>query len=303
MSSADKDAQASAVAAALAQRSLLTDTSHILRSRSVLQVAGDLSGLFEISIGGAPRDGERGRFISLLTEDGYLDADLYIIPHGDEVLIDVHTDLANDVAERLASLDGVTGVDPSAKDRWRVFGELPDQKGAETPFETIRYTDSRRRELGARVLREAIEPEGFDWRHERKWAGHAMRLGLLPDHLSTMGREITPQEAGYHKLVIEADSEDAAGLGRRILPVRIDPTDFSVPVMTGAPLVTDGREIGTMLDHEGVCGIGLIDIEPWREALAVEARITCLDEPVLLSWPTWLSAESEGRRGPAGDLI
>ncbi len=303
MGVSEEDIQASAKMTALRPRSLSGDTAHHFRTRTVLQVTGDLSGLADITMGSPPGQGEGGRFVSLLTESGRLDADLYIAPYEDGVLIDVHAGLADAVADRLAALAGVTQVDRSAAERWRVFGELPDQKGADTPFETIRFADTRRRELGARVFRDAAEPEGLDWRHSRKWDGHALRLGLLPDHRCILGKEIRPEEAGYHRLLGGSDSATSEDLPRRILPVRVDSYDPMLPVMAGAPLLAGETEFGVMLDQEGVCGIGLVSIQPWRAALADDARLTCCGEPVLITWPTWLSLESQGRYGPAGGLI
>lgn len=303
MSTSEEDIQASASITHLKPKSLLGDTAHHFRNRTVLAVSGDLSAIADIASSSAPASDERPKFIALLDEHGHLDADLYVIPQGDGVLIDIHRDLLDSVAARLEGLEGVEAVDREAGRAWRVFGELPDQRGGETPFQTIRFADGRRREMGNRVLREAAEPEGLDWRHSRKWDGHAMRLGLLPDHRCVTGKAIRPEEAGYHRLLGIEPQGDPVKLTRRILPVRIEPNAQSLPVMINAPILADGTQIATMLDQEGVCGIALVQLQPWREALAAGAKISCLDEPALISWPTWLSSESDGRVGPAGHLI
>lgn len=303
MSESEEDIKLSALMAELQPRSLRGDTAHHFINRRLIQVHGNLSALEEIASGLAPGEGDRGKFISLLTQDGFLDADLYMAPFQDSVLVDVHADLVNHVAKRLKSLQGVETVDQSASNRWRIFGELPDQKAADTRFEAIRFGDPRRREVGNRVFRDASEPESFDWRHARKWDGHAMRLGLLPDHRCVIGKDITAHEAGYHKLLGLTHPTETENLERRVLPVRIDTREKHVPVMAGQPLLASGEPFGTMLDQEGVCGVALIDLEPWREALAAEKRLFCLDVPVLITWPTWLSTESEGHYGPAGTQI
>lgn len=303
MSASEEDIKASAAFTNLRPKLSLEDTAHYFRARTTLQIEGDLSGLAEIATGATPGPGKRGRFVSLLTESGHLDADLYIAPYNESTIIDVHTDLASSVADRLSGLTGVTKVDRTAGERWRIFGELPDQKTADTPFETIRFADGRRREVGARVFRDAEEPEGMDWRHARKWDGHAMRLGLLPDHRCVLGRKVTPAEAGYHRLLGAVDEVQTEALERRVLPVRVDSYARGLPGMAGEPIIAGSVELGTMLDHHGVCGIALVSLAPWRQAIAAGARMTCLDEPVLISWPTWLSSESEGRVGPAGHLI
>jgi len=303
MSLSEEDIQASAKMAGLRPKSMANDTAHYFRRRTVLQVFGDLSGLSRIAACSPPSQGERGRFVPLLNETGCLDADLYIVPYQESWLIDVHIELADSVVRRLETVEGVIRVDRSAGDRWRVFGELPDQKSAETPFETIRFADTRRRELGARVYRDAAEPEGLDWRHARKWDGHALRLGLLPDHRSIIGQAITPQEAGYHRLLPACERPPSGLPSRRVLPVRVDTYDPVSANMAGAPLTVGDTRIGVMLDQAGVCGVALVSIDLWRQAIAEGVRIFCAELPVLISWPTWLSSESEGRVGPAGSLI
>jgi hypothetical protein len=142
MSLSEEDIQASAKMAGLRPKSMANDTAHYFRRRTVLQVFGDLSGLSRMAACSPPSQGERGRFVPLLDEAGYLDADLYIVSYQESWLIDVHIELADSVVRRLETVEGVIRVDRSAGDRWRVFGELPDQKSAETSFETLLLSSS-----------------------------------------------------------------------------------------------------------------------------------------------------------------
>ncbi|MEO0550769.1 MAG: hypothetical protein AAFZ91_12690 [Pseudomonadota bacterium] len=303
MSLSEEDIQATARIESFKTKSLLADQTHHFRSRRVFYVMGDLTGLSDICVGTVPKAGTSGRFISLLDKDGYLDADIFIVPFEKGVLVDVHAELEEVVAARLSGLPGVEQIDRSANERWRVLGETPDQKTATTSFDTLRFRDSRRRELGSRILRDSAEPEGQDWRHSRKWDGHAMRLGILPDHRCVLGKRILPEEAGYHRLLGANLPSDPKAISRRILPIRVDTYSGSIPLMAGAQLLAGSEEIGVMLDQEGVCGVALMEIDPWRQAIEDACEVTCLDWPVLISWPTWLSSESEGRVGPAGGLI
>lgn len=303
MSLSEEDIQASAKIANLRPRSMANDSAHYFRNRTVLEAHGDLSGIGQIAACPPPGRGERGRFVPLLDAAGCLDADIYIVPFGDGALIDVHVELAEAVVDRLSAIEGVAAIDRTAGDRWRILGELPDQKGSVTPFETIRFADPRRRELGARVLRDAAEPEGLDWRHARKWDGHALRLGLLPDHRCIIGKGVKPVEAGYHRLLGAAENPPTGDVLRRVLPVRINIYDPVPAIVAGAPILVDDVEIGTMLDQEGVCGIALVTIAPWRHATAEGLQLLCAGLPVLITWPTWLASECEGRVGPAAGLI
>lgn len=303
MSHPGKDIRAGEKTFSLVARSSAYDMAHHFRERTVMEVRGDLSELAGISIGIEKGLKTGGQFVSLLTEASHLDAEFYIAPFKDDVLIDVHVELADRVAERLAALAGVTEVERAAGERWRIFGELPDQSAAETPYDTIRFMDPRRRELGSRVFRSAAEPVGMDWRHARKWDGHAFRLGLLADHRCIVGQEIKPEEAGYHRLLNDGAFPEVSNISRRILPVRIDVYGNGVPKLTGCELYGDDTCIGQMLDHEGICGIALVEIEPWRETAARGASMTCDGLPVVITWPTWLAIESEGRVGPAAGMI
>ncbi len=291
--------------AALLQRPLVADTTHFFRDRLVLQVSGDLKSLEDIAVCPPPSMRAGAYFVCLLNDAGHIDTEFFVIPHAGEHLIDVHRELADDVATRLDALEGVERVEVFAQAKWRVLGELPNQIPAESRLETIRFADQRRRELGNRVLREASEPEGLDWRHSRKWDTHAMKLGVLPDHRCVRGLGITPEEAGFHKLGggMWPQERWSRPIRRRVLPVRIEPRDQYLPPMTGLSLMAGDEKVGVMLDHEGLYGIALIEIAPWRAAIDRTIPTTCADEPVLITWPTWLSSESEGRCGPAGDLI
>lgn len=301
MSSAEEDIQVSSTM----RQALEGDLSHHLKTRAVVKVNGDLTQIAKIATGILPEvDGKAG-FISLLTENGELDADAIAIAHDGGALLDVDLALKDRIVNRLNELQGEIEVDTSVSSNFRIFAETPSQKAADSSFEIVRFFDPRRRELGKRVIRDATEPEGLDWTHGRKWDVHALKLGILPDHTSLIGLGVTPNEAGYHKF--SADNCDPSNENpsqtRRLLPSRVEPTHTSLPSMKGSQIVSGETVLGTMLDHEGLYGIAIVEIQKWRQALDTQSKITCEDEPVLITWPTWLSAESEGRYGPAGLLI
>jgi hypothetical protein len=69
--------------------------------------------------------------------------------------------------------------------------------------------------------------------------------------------------------------------------------------MDAAPLIADGTPVGVAIARQGLWGLGLVDLAPWREAVATRLPVLCEGEPVLITWPTWIARESEGHSSPA----
>ena len=57
--------------------------------------------------------------------------------------------------------------------------------------------------------------------------------------------------------------------------------------------------VGVAMTRQGLFGLGLVDLAPWRRALRDGLQVRCAGEPVLVTWPSWIARESEGRASPA----
>ncbi len=84
--------------------------------------------------------------------------------------------------------------------------------------------------------------------------------------------------------------------------MRIEPSAASFPTMTGMAVTAGNSDIGTVIGHHGVWGLVLTDLAAWRSALQAGHALRCADQTVLITWPTWLAVDSNGRSGPAGKI-
>jgi hypothetical protein len=286
---------------------LVEDDAHRLRSRAVLRCDAARVPALQESFTASLEPVEKGCVFALHVDDeGTLVADAFLVKSEDDVLIDCDGQDLSDLKRRLANAD-IRVQDVS--NEWRVFAELPNQSAFGDGPPCVRVSDPRRRELGARVYRRAESRESTAWRHEGLYLAHANKLGIPPRPALLRRFGVDPFEAHFHALgALDAEHvspEWAARLRgewrpqRRVLPFRVEPTGPTLPHMDGAPLLADGATLGVAMTRQGLWGLGLVELAPWRGALAAGVPVLCEGEPVLITWPTWIARESEGRASPA----
>mgnify|MGYP001564656690 FL=1 len=299
------------------QQSLLEDQAFLLESRGVIRLQGKrgaeaLQPLITISL---DKVAKKPVLAHVLDDDGFLMIDCFVVSHLEDLLIECDKSLIPKLLELLSphceALD-VTARDVSLE--WRVFAQLPDQTTFDDGSVFIKYVDPRWH-MGARVLRPANAISSSQWGSEIKWATHALKLGFLPSATLVQGVPVSPLEAGLHAMNLldlkllernrlpqelqAAMSSPEESLNRRLLPMRIEPNSFSFPTMAGGLPVSAGDvEIGKAIGHHGLFALALVELEAWRNALAVGTPLHCADQSVLITWPSWLAQESRGRGGP-----
>lgn len=209
-------------------------------------------------------------------------------------------------------LSGSGNVEAHVTSLQALLGELPDQSTFDngTPF--LKCVDPRWH-MGARILRPAALPESYAWGSEKKWAGHAMKLGFLPgtDLLSivNVSPPLTVVELGLHALGLvdpgrlSSDLQEILAapqklISRRLLPLRLEPSDKVFSAMAGHPVTAGDVELGKVVAHEGLFGLVLVNLASWRAAQAAGQVLRCCEQQVLITWPSWLAQESLGRGGP-----
>lgn len=291
---------------------LVEDDAYHLTSRGVIRLRGAgardmLAPLLTNQIA----DGARGAtYAAVVDAQGHVLGDLFVVPDEADLLIDCERDQAATWLDLIATHGGgraVEATDESAL--WRVFGLLNNQTVFDDGTPYLRYADPRRHELGSRVMRPSSARESLSWRHEGKWRAHAYRLGVAGGEVLSRAR-VDVFEAGLHALSAldpgrlaalglpspEAGAEVAA---RRVLPFRVEPSGPGVPAMVGEPIMGEQSVVGRVLAIQGLFGLALMELEPWREALAQAALLRCAGEQLLVAWPTWLGREAGGRMSPA----
>jgi hypothetical protein len=290
---------------------LVDDEAYHLASRGVLRARGAqareaVQSLLTAEIVETARGATYG---AVVDADGFVAVDMFVLPDDGDLLIDCDRGQAGTLINLIRAF-GVRGADLADETaRWRVFGLLNNQSVFDDGTPYIRYADPRRHELGSRLLRPADARESLSWRHEGKWRAHAYRLGVAGSEVFGRSR-MDVFEAGLHALGALAPSrlaalgirpldEGPAETTRRLLPFRVEPSGPGVPAMLGEPVLGGSVEIGRVLGIQGLFGIALMTLAPWRAALEAGSQLTCAGEQVLPAWPSWLGRESTGRGSPA----
>jgi hypothetical protein len=290
---------------------LLEDEAFLLESRGVIRLHGEqavpaLQTLVASSLADVTR---RPLLTCVLDEDGYLVADLFVVSHEGDLLIDCEKLFVTALLALLSPICEEQGVSAdNVSDQWRVFAELPDQNTFEDGIPYIKYADPRWH-MGYRLLRPASASRSSRWGSELKWSGHAFKLGFLPGAALVRELSVDPLEAGLHAIGVldpqrltpdlrAAMADPREKILRRILPMRVEPDNFSFSTMTGAPVLAGDTVIATVIAHIGLYALALTEIGPWRAALQAGQPLRCSGQTVLITWPTWLAREGLGRGGP-----
>ena len=300
-------------------QSLRQDRAFYLRSRGVIALTG--SGNVEVLItslqalmGNSLEPlMTKGVLCHRVSERGEVLSDHFVIPHEGALLIDCAKNQLQEAVAAIAKCVESEGCSVSdVSDQWRVFGELPDQSTFDNGAPFLKCVDPRWH-MGARILRPASLPESYAWGSEKKWAGHAMKLGFLPStgllSMVNVSPSLTVVELGLHALGLvdsgrlNSDLQEVLKapqklISRRLLPLRLEPNSKVFSAMAGHTVTAGDVELGNVILHEGLYGLVLVHLEPWRAAQAAGQVLRCCDQTVLITWPSWLAQESRGRGGP-----
>jgi hypothetical protein len=290
---------------------LLEDEAYLLESRGVIRLRGAKAvPVLQTLVASSLADvAKRPVLTCVLDEEGYIVADLFVVSHEGDLLVDCEKQFVSALLELLSPTCEELGVSANnVSDRWRVFAELPDQSTFEDGIPYIKYADPRWH-MGHRVLRPASSPRSSRWGSELKWSGHAFKLGFLPGASLVRNLPVDPLEAGLHAMGVldpqRLTRNLRAALGnprekilRRILPMRVEPDSLSFATMTGSPVLAGDTVIATVIGHIGLYALALTEIAPWRATLQAGQSLRCAGQTVLITWPSWLAQESRGRGGP-----
>ena len=294
-----------------AMQSLLQDEAYLLASRGVIRLRGEgaVNALQRLVVSSLADISRQAVYTLLLDQANCLFADLFVVEHQGDLLLECELEAMDALVEKLQPLCDAQSVEVAdATDQWRVFAELPDQSTFKDGGEYIRYVDPRWH-MGARLLRPVHGHQSYAWGNELKWQAHAFKLGLIPNVYSLRGWGIGAREASLHTLGLLhaqhvdenlqaelADSIDT--IKRRVLPFRVEPNASAFPTMTGERVYAGELALGTLIAHEGLYGLALVELDSWRAALQAVQPLRCAGQSVSVTWPTWLARESRGRAGP-----
>jgi len=244
---------------------LYEDDAHLLNSHGVIRLERKSApaALQPLITNSLETVGERSVLAYILTEEGKILADMFIIFHENGLLRDCTRSQIPMLLELLllqCEKFDVTASDVSSQ--WRVFGILPSQSIFTDATRVIKYPDPRHH-MDTHDLRPRTAPESSEWIHENKWIGHCFRLGMLASAELVQPFSVCPLEANIHML--DVLHKDCPGktvndlldrprdqINRRVLPMRVEPKAKSFPTLAGLPVLAEGVEIAIVLGHIGV---------------------------------------------------
>ncbi len=242
-----------------------------LPARAVIAITGQdrvdfLQGLVSNDVATAAPG--RAVWAALLTPQGKWLADFFILSDGERLLLDCERTQLPMLQQRLSRYRLRSRVALNETDLlvYVAWDGDPDVTG-------IVAHDPRLPEAGWRVL--AIDPIAANASQD-DWDQYRLGLGL-PDGSRDMESEKSVLlEAGFDELngvswtkgcymgqELTARTKYRGLLKRRLVPVRID----GQTPPPGAPLLRDGREVGTMRSASGPLGMAVVRLEALKSAL------------------------------------
>jgi len=242
--------------------------------RAILRVTGAdrvkfLQGLVTQDMGRVTRDGIG--YGALLTPQGKLIADFFLVAEPEAILVDVAEDLAADLARRLSmfKLRSQVTIEPVEKPVTRGIGPMPE--GA--------LADPRDPMMGWRLYGQALtQGEAPDW--------DSLRIAA---RVPEIGAELVPGDSFILELGFErmggVDFRKGCYVGQEVtarmhhkttLRRRLVAVEVSTPVPMGTPvLMEDGREAGVLYTQAGGRGLALMRLDRAEGPLtAGEAQIS-----------------------------
>jgi len=272
----------------------------VLPSRAVLRVRGGdtgkfLQGLITNDIGKA--QGSGAVHAGLLSPQGKILFDFFVVEHGDEFLLDVAQDKAAELMQRLNFYRLRAQVEIAEEP---VLAVAAVWGGSPRPVEgAIIFTDPRLAELGFRMLL----PKGTDLatlggEAQPEADYHLLRIGLgVPEG----GRDYAFSEAFPHEALFDqlngvdfakgcyvgqevvSRMEHRGTARKRIVPVE---GDAALPA-SGTSIEADGVPIGTLGSVSGASGLALIRLDRAEDALVRGKSLTAGGIKIALRRPSF----------------
>ena len=272
----------------------------LLPDRSLLEVAGEdcasfLQGLVTNDVEGLS-EGE-ARFTGLLSPQGKILFDFFIVPVAETLLIDCPSAFGADLAKRLALYRlraKVTIADLS--EHWRVGAAWGD--GAAEWAKTnaaLAYTDPRFPMLGLRVLFRELDERRLSASFDDY---EAMRVALaVPEG----GKDYAYGDAFPHEACFDllhgVSFKKGCFVGQEVVSrmqhrgtarTRVLAVSAKQPLpQGGADIIVDGFSVGRLSSVAGAHGIALARLDRVKEALAKGQTFAVGGMPVELAAPAW----------------
>ncbi len=283
----------------------------LLPDRTVLEVGGEdrvsfLQGLVTNDVESLA-EGE-GRFTALLSAQGKILFDFFIVSADDTILVDCPSELAADLVKRLTLYRLRARVTiAGGSDRWRVgaaWGEgAPEWVKANAP---VAFPDPRLPALGYRLLVLGSHQPNFSASFD-DYEAHRVALTVPEGGKDYAYGDAFPHEACFD-LLHGISFKKGCFVGQEVVSrmqhrgtarTRVLAVSAKQPLpQGGADIVVDGFSVGRLSSVAGAQGIALARLDRVKEALAKGQTFMAGGIAVELAAPAWASYSLDAE--PAG---
>ncbi len=277
-----------------------------LPDRAIVELRGEgtlafLQDLVTCNVG-ALKPGEAAHG-GLLTPQGKILFDFFILATADGVLVDCAADSAAGLVQKLTlyRLRRALSIEPidelAVAAAWGDVHELTVTGGH-------MFTDPRNADLGARVIAPATVIDAISAQPPQTYLDHRYRLGI-GDAAEIGSGDLFPHEACYDQFS-SVDFAKGCYVGQEVVSrmqhrgtarSRLVPVDGSAALpASGSKITVDDRQVGTILGSHGSHGLALIRLDRAAKAalagkvLSVDGQQIAMHKP---AWANWADAAGD----------
>jgi folate-binding protein YgfZ len=233
---------------------------------------------------------------ALLTPQGKILFDFFLLDHGDHLMIECAREATPDLIKRLTFYKLRASVEledvSSAHTVWAVWGGSPD-----IDSDSIIFRDPRLEALGFRV----IAPSGVEPPRECNDAGaaayhaHRIALGVPESNRDYPLGDTFPHEADYDQLG-GVDFKKGCYVGQEVVGRmqhrgnarrRIVPVKGSAALTAGSEITAGDSAIGVLGSVSGECGLAIVRLDRAEKAQEDGRPIMAGDVEIELLQPDW----------------
>jgi tRNA-modifying protein YgfZ len=257
-------------------------TPQILTNRAVIRIAGDGALAFLHNVLTVDLTSTQAAYGALLSPQGKILHDVFVVPEGEMVWVDVDAVQAPDLLKRLIMY----------RLRAKLSIEVASGKAVAVGVQSgLHYGDPRLAEMGFRAIVDAgflPEGEGYDAlriSHGLASSEHDIKSGEMFVHEANLDQlhGVSFTKGCYVGQEVVSRTQHRGTARNRILPVQ-----FSGEVLSGADIHSGELRIGSMLSSENGKGLALIRLDRLAE---VTAPLLVGDVKITAAKPNWAKFE------------
>ncbi|MGI9412931.1 MAG: YgfZ/GcvT domain-containing protein [Hyphomicrobiales bacterium] len=283
-----------------------------LSDRAVLRLAGAdtrtfLQGLVTADVDHLSES--RALYAGLLTPQGKILFDFFLVQRGEEIFVDCARTQAADLTKRLTFYKLRAAVDIEDVSQELAVVAVWGGDGPATTGSAIAYVDPRIAEAGTRLLvpagavDETAAEFGLDGTDEAAYHAHRITLGLADSVKDIGSGEHFPHECNFDQIggidfkkgcyvgqEVVSRTEHRGTARKRMVPLHFD----GAAPATGTEITGNGKAVGEILSTAGNLALGLIRLDRARSALEADGALTAGTDTVHLDKPDWARFDLPG---------